>query len=116
MKITPQTLYDTIDATWPCANTLQVGPFTIRDGQGGGKRVSAATAEAQVEAADLPIAEEAMARLDQPALFMIRSGETELDSLLDQHGYRVIRFTNRQVEHELEEVLEAILDGCQQPG
>ena len=32
-----------MEATWPAASRRQVGPFVIRDGQGGGKRVSAAT-------------------------------------------------------------------------
>lgn len=90
MRIAPQTLYQTIEATWPCANAVRVGPFTIRDGAGGGKRVSAATAEAEVGADDLAMAEAAMAHLDQPALFMIRSGDEALDTLLGAQGYRVI--------------------------
>ncbi len=84
------TLHEVIAATWPCAAARRVGPVTIRDGQGGGKRVSAAMAEAGVAAEDLVRAEAAMTRLDQSALFMIRGGDTELDRLLAARGYRVI--------------------------
>ena len=38
-------LYEVLDATWPAASMARVGPWTIREGAGGGKRVSAATAE-----------------------------------------------------------------------
>ena len=41
--ITAQDLYDVVDTTWPAAATHAIGCFTLRDGQGGGKRVSAAT-------------------------------------------------------------------------
>ena len=37
---------------------------------------------------------------------------SELGSELEQQGYRVIRFTNRQVQEQLEEVLAAVLEGC----
>ena len=33
----------TLDATWPAAARQTMGPWIIRDGQGGGKRVPAAT-------------------------------------------------------------------------
>ncbi len=59
------TLYDVIEATWPPASLTEVGPFTIRDGAGGGKRVSAATINQPVTADDLPIAEAAMQALGQ---------------------------------------------------
>jgi GNAT superfamily N-acetyltransferase len=90
MSAAPQTLYETIEVTWPCASSVRLGPFTIRDGAGGGKRVSAATAEAEVAEGDLAKAEEAMVRLEQPALFMIRKGDTALDALLAERGYSVI--------------------------
>lgn len=69
-------LYDVIETTWPSANRTEVGPFIIREGQGGGSRVSAATGPASE--ADLPLAEEAMRALGQPCQFMIRNGEAEL--------------------------------------
>lgn len=86
----PQALYHAIEATWPPASTTTVGPWTIRDGQGGGKRVSAATADGPVSADDLPQAEAAMRALNQPPLFLIRAGDEALDALLDRAGYKVI--------------------------
>ena len=36
-------LFAAVDATWPAAEDTQVGGWTIRDGRGGGQRVSAAS-------------------------------------------------------------------------
>ncbi len=52
--------------------------------------MSAATAEGQVSDADLARAEEAMTRLEQPALFMIRKGDAAFDALLAERGYSAI--------------------------
>ena len=79
-----------VDATWPPAAAVRIGPWTIRDGQGGGKRVSAATAETEVAGDDLALAEEQMQALGQPPLFMIRAGEERLDTLLAARGYVVV--------------------------
>ncbi|MEX0368717.1 MAG: GNAT family N-acetyltransferase [Ruegeria sp.] len=87
--------YAAIDGTWPAASRTRAGPWTIRAGEGGGKRVSAATAEAPV--ADLAEAETAMRALDQTPLFMVRQGENALDRLLDQHGYTIVDPTNGYV-------------------
>lgn len=88
--MTPEHLYAVAQATWPPAATQSVGPWTIRDGQGGGKRVSAATARQPVTADTLPEAEDAMQALGQTPLFMIRHGDDTLDALLDDAGYQVI--------------------------
>ena len=85
-----ETLYDVIEVTWPPAATRICGPFTIRDGQGGGKRVSAATANGPVTRADLPAAEEAMRALGQAPLFQIREGDDALDALLESAGYEIV--------------------------
>lgn len=82
-------LFRVLEATWPAAATLRVGPWMIRDGQGGGQRVAATTAEEAVTDADIPQAEAAMTALGQPHLFMIRPGDTALDAMLDARGYRV---------------------------
>jgi GNAT superfamily N-acetyltransferase len=68
----------------------QLGPWTLRDGQGGGKRVSAATANKAVNAADIAQAEAAMQGMCQTALFMIRDGDDDLDKRLEDRGYAVI--------------------------
>ncbi|MEL6799660.1 MAG: GNAT family N-acetyltransferase [Pseudomonadota bacterium] len=85
-----QALYPAIEATWPTAAITRAGPWAIRDGKGGGKRVSAATAEAAFDATDLATAEAAMRALGQPPLFWIREGEDALDTLLAQAQYDII--------------------------
>ena len=62
----------------------------LRQGDGGGKRVSAATAVEAVRAADIPAAEEAMQALGQDALFMLRAGDVDLDQMLADRGYGVV--------------------------
>ena len=84
------TLYDVVDATWPAAATHRVGPWLIRDGQGGGKRVSSATAEGEWAEADIDLAEAQHRDLGQTPLFMIRDGETRLDAALDARGYTLV--------------------------
>ncbi|MEM9576381.1 MAG: GNAT family N-acetyltransferase [Pseudomonadota bacterium] len=79
-----------IDATWPAARILREGPFTLRDGQGGGKRVSAATAQAPFDEAEISKAEAGMRGLGQQPLFMIRDGEVELDQMLAGRGYDLV--------------------------
>jgi ribosomal protein S18 acetylase RimI-like enzyme len=88
--ITPDRLAQVMEATWPPLHRQRRGPWMVRDGAGGGKRVSAATAEATVASADLPQAEEAMRALGQRPLFLIREGEPGLDSLLAARGYQVV--------------------------
>jgi ribosomal protein S18 acetylase RimI-like enzyme len=84
------TLQDVLQATWPAAALHRAGPWLIREGQGGGKRVSAATAEGPVTAADIGQMEAAQAALGQTPLVMIRAGEAALDALLAAKGYRVV--------------------------
>lgn len=88
--MTPAELYAALDATWPAAATRRVGPWGIRDGQGGGKRVSAATAYAGWTPSDIPQAEAAQAALGQPALFMLRDGDAALDAELEARGYTIV--------------------------
>lgn len=90
-ELSAATLSAAMDATWPAAALVPCGPFTLRDGQGGGKRVSAATLDAQgFGPDDLEAAEAGMARLGQVPLFMIREGEGALDAALAARGYRMV--------------------------
>jgi GNAT superfamily N-acetyltransferase len=82
-----QTLLAAMEATWPPAAIHAIGPWQIRDGQGGGKRVSAATSAGLWSQGDLPHAEAAMRALDQPPLFLIRPGDEGLDAALAASGY-----------------------------
>jgi GNAT superfamily N-acetyltransferase len=85
--MTPAQISAVLDATWPPATVQRHGPWTVRQGQGGGQRVNAATAQAAVDAGDLALAEAAMAGLGQPALFRVDTGDAGLDALLAAHGY-----------------------------
>lgn len=90
--MTPEVLalFQAVDATWAPFAIHKTALWTIRDGKGGGKRVSAASALGSVTASDVQSAETAMAGLGQTPLFMIRGDEPELDSLLDGLGYGII--------------------------
>lgn len=81
-------LYEVVDQTWPAARRWLQDGWTLRDGQGGGKRVSAATLAAPD--ADIALAETAMRAMGQTPLFMIREGEAALDGALEALGYDVI--------------------------
>ena len=83
------TLCDVIDATWPPATVQCLGPWIIRNGAGGGNRVSAATAIRAVCANDLAPAEQAMRALGQEPLFQLRPGDNAIDAMLNQAGYLV---------------------------
>ncbi len=76
-------------ATWPPAALHRVGPWLIREGQGGGQRVSAAGVAGDWTEADIPQAEVAMAALDQTPLFMIHPEDSALDAALAARGYRI---------------------------
>lgn len=82
-------LFAALEATWPAAATSTSGPFTIRDGKGGGSRVSAATANGPATEAEIDAAEDAMRALGQTPLFQIRPGNDALDAQLEARGYAV---------------------------
>ncbi len=81
-------LYEVIDQTWPAARRWTQDGWTLRDGQGGGKRASAATIA--TPDADIATAETAMRAMGQTSLFMLRHGDDALDSSLAARGYHVI--------------------------
>lgn len=83
-------LYRVSEATWPPAAHLSQGPWTLRDGRGGGKRVCAATGERPATPDDVADAETAMRGLGQTPIFMIRDGQDDLDMMLQDAGYRII--------------------------
>ena len=83
-------LFDAMDATWAAAEMSALGPWTLRLGKGGGKRVSAATTSQPVTPADISKAEAGMRAMGQPPLFMLRTGNEVLDQMLADQGYRVV--------------------------
>lgn len=83
-------LVPVLAATWPAAQTRQVGPFTVQAGAGGGQRVSAArlTDPSATDATD-PQIEAAVAALDgfgQPPLFQVLDHQAGLDRRLAARG------------------------------
>ena len=95
MSVSARRLYDLSEATWPPARTWQQDGWTLRDGAGGGKRVSAATRAEP--GADIAKAEDAMRAMGQAPLFMVRAGEEDLDAALEARGYRVVDPVNIHV-------------------
>jgi len=87
-------LHAAVEATWPPARRMSSGPVAIREGRGGGKRVSAATATRPLTPDELTRAEAAMRDLGQDALFQIWAGDEALDADLAANGYRIVDPTN----------------------
>lgn len=90
MSLPPKRLHDALGATWPPLETFAVGPFTLRNGAGGGKRVSAATLDGPYSDEALEKAEAALVERGLPKLFMIRDGEATVDRALDARGYSIV--------------------------
>jgi len=90
MSLTENALFEAIEATWPAAAHHRKGPWLLREGQGGGKRVSSISAEAAWAVDDLAMAESACADLGQEPLFQLRPEQVELDAALAARGYQVI--------------------------
>lgn len=80
-------LFAASEATWPAARLWEQDGFTLRDGQGGGQRVSAATALGAVSGDQITAAENAMQAMDQRPIFCERGTTPDLDSALAARGY-----------------------------
>jgi ribosomal protein S18 acetylase RimI-like enzyme len=81
--MTPGQLAAVMEATWPAASRRALGPFTLRDGAGGGQRVSAASVSGDFTDSDLDIAIAAMAE----PLFVLMPGDSALDAALAARGF-----------------------------
>lgn len=86
---TSDRIFKACGATWVPASAHRDGPWTIREGAGGGSRVSAATLEDPDGVAQIARAEAAMAALRQAPLFCVRGGEAALDAALEAAGYEI---------------------------
>ena len=75
-------LFAALEASWPPASSTRHGPFRLREGAGGGKRVSAALLEGDFD-------EAALDALNAP-LYQLRPGQEALDKALETRGYRVV--------------------------
>jgi GNAT superfamily N-acetyltransferase len=83
-------LLQAMDATWRPAGMQTRGPWVLRRGLGGGKRVSAATTDQPVTEAEIDQAEAAMHAMEQPEIFMLQDHNAELDGVLETRGYRIV--------------------------
>lgn len=87
--MTPETLLNVLQTTWPAAETLRSGPFVLRRSTGGGQRVTAASLHRadNVNLADIAQAETQMQRWGQACLFSLLPEHSHLDDLLEARGY-----------------------------
>ncbi len=85
----PEDVLQTLERTWPAAEVREAAGWVLRDGRGGGKRVSSATAARNGTTPDISRAESVMSAMGQKPLFLIRGGEERLDELLHRRGYRI---------------------------
>lgn len=83
-------LFDAVDATWAPLNAHTHKGWLVREGAGGGKRVSAATLLSDLEDAGISSAVEKLRSLGQHPLFMIRNSDSDLDCRLQHLSYDVI--------------------------
>lgn len=80
------------DATWAPAEMLDFGGWRLRSGagEGGGKRVSAASPLGGPAAAAVEDAEAVMRHWGQPGLFRLTPADAALDAELEGRGYALI--------------------------
>ena len=78
-------IFDALHATWPPAETAEIGGWRVRQGANGGKRVSVTSGSG-----DLAVAEASMRALGQDPLFRLTSDDTSLDARLAARGYDIV--------------------------
>ncbi len=84
----PDALLGALGATWPARSIRRLGGWIIREGGGGGQRVSAATWQGP-DLPDISEAEAAMRALGQAPLFRVDPGQEQLDAALSARGYAI---------------------------
>lgn len=90
MTLTEDALFDAVEATWPAAAYHRHGPCLLREGRGGGKRVSSISVDTGWTRDDIAEAERACTDLGQDRLFQLRRGQTDLDADLAARGYDIV--------------------------
>lgn len=76
------------EATWPPAETRAAGGFRVGRGLGAGGRVGSARVEGVWREDDIALAEAIHRDWQQPALFRVADGDTDLAGALVARGYR----------------------------
>ena len=79
-------LFAALAASWPAGEVVELGPWRLRRGWGGGRRASAVTLERSL--GDPGPAEDAMRLWGERPIFMVRDGEAALEAALAERGYR----------------------------
>lgn len=87
--MTAPSFFEVIDATWPAASYRMAGGFRVREGQGGGSRVSSASLELPLNEADIDAAIAAQRAFGQDPKFIIRPGDEALDAALAARGQEI---------------------------
>lgn len=88
--MTDPALMQAMEATWPPAAIRRLGPWILRDGQGGGKRVSAASLDGPFDPAAIACAEGAMLAAGLRPLFQLDPSQPALDAALVARGYALV--------------------------
>lgn len=83
-------LFEAMDRTWAPAEIRYSGPWLLRRGLGGGKRVSSASANGSFTDKDIDLAERELDAMNQPPLFLIQGENSALDDALERRGYRIV--------------------------
>lgn len=79
-----------LEATWPAAEVHQRPPWAIRNGAGGGKRVSAASLHGSADSTDIDRAEKEMRALGQAPIFRITAADpTSYERHLSRRKYDI---------------------------
>lgn len=86
-------LIDAVDATWPPRGRTRGGPFVLREGAGGGMRVSSASLDGPLIESGIDVAEAGMRAMGQPPLFRLSEADSPLDAALAARGYREVAVT-----------------------
>lgn len=84
----PATVFAALEATWPAREVTEQAGWRLRDGAGGGKRVSAASP--LDSSADIEDAEAWMRARGMRALFRLTPTDLVLDDRLEQRGYTLL--------------------------
>ena len=78
-------LYAAIDGTWPAARRIETPRWTLRDGDGGGKRVSCATSRPGWSVAEIAAWREAAAPLIDEWKASVAAKGGDADAILDAY-------------------------------
>ncbi len=85
-----KSLFAAVDATWAPLSIHNYNGWLIREGAGGGQRVSSATLIKDAKNATISSATRKMVSLGQNPLFMIREADQRLDLELADLGYEIV--------------------------